>query len=575
MKCTPLINSPRNLECLKKHSERERTKEKFPQQKLQEDIVAITSPPSERKNQVIPIDVSLTQESLQKNKKATWKDKLSSLNQSSQPTRSFQTLVQESTSKEKVCSPFWTSLCKENSKMLWLPTKTDCVDLDLKSLNTSSNIPEPLLQSLKILRMIPQMNCQETLSLSLQSSQQGTMEAENTTKTMVTRKMRIYPNKEQKQLFEKCLGVHRYFYNKANAYLKQVSGTEEFKKSLSMISLRKKLLKSDSELTEEELWQKDVPYDTRQLSLKQLVTSYKTSLALKRAGLIKSFNISFLRKKSPRQIFYVDNRALKVIKDNQLHIFTQRLKNKKQLRQRKRDRKKIASFLEGKNESDVVIQKLDCGKWYICLLKEKEKPIYDSPMYKSVFLDPGVRTFQSFYSPEGLCGKIGDDYGVKYIAPLLQKHDLMQSIGKKKKSSLLRTKVKNIVDDLHRKTSKFLCDCFQSIVIPPFETQSMVMIPKNTRRKINSKVARNMMTLSHYRFQQCLRVQANKYQRRVITMNEAYTSKTCGCCGTINDKLGGSKTFNCKNCHLSIDRDLHAARNLCLKTMTGSMVQFP
>ncbi len=151
----------------------------------------------------------------------------------------------------------------------------------------------------------------------------------------------------------------------------------------------------------------------------------------------------------------------------------------------------------------------------------------------------------------------------------------MQSLGKRKRCSLLRTKVRNIVDDLHRKASKFLCDSFQSIVIPPFETQNMVMIPKTTRRRITSKVARNMLTLSHYRFQQCLNYQVKKYQRQMILMNEAYTSKTCGRCGAINDKLGGSKTFKCKDCHLEIDRDLHAARNLCLKTMTGSMVQGP
>jgi putative transposase len=368
--------------------------------------------------------------------------------------------------------------------------------------------------------------------------------------------------------------VHRFFYNKGNAFLKEVSGTEEFKKSLSLISLRKKVLKSDADLTEEESWQKEVPYDTRQLSLKQLVTSYKTSLALKKKGLIQSFDVAFLKKKSPRQVFYVDKGALKVDDQGDLHVFPRRLKEKKKIRQRKRDKKKLKEFLEGSIDCDVVVQKMDCGKWYVCIPKEKERPIYESPKYQSVFLDPGVRTFQTFYSPEGICGKIGDDYGVNFVAPLLEKHDLMQSLGKSKRCSLLRTKVRNIVDDLHRKTARFLCDCFQSIVIPPFETQNIVMIPKTTRRKITSKTARNMMTLSHYRFQQCLKDQAKKYQRQVFIVDEAYTSKTCGCCGTLNESLGSSKVFRC-SCHLEIDRDLHAARNLCLKTMTGSMVQGP
>lgn len=387
--------------------------------------------------------------------------------------------------------------------------------------------------------------------------------------------MRIYPNKEQKSLFNKCIGVHRYFYNKGNKYLKDVNGTEEFKKSLSFFKLRKEVLKPDSELTDDELWQKDVPYDTRQLAIKQVITAYKTSLALKKKGYIKSFNVSYLKKKAPRQIFCVDKKTIKVDDVGHINMFPRRLKDKQKMRQRKRDRRKLKDFIDGKVDSDVVIQKMDCDKWYICFPKEKERPVYESPLYKSVFMDPGVRTFQTFYSPEGLCGKIGEEYVIKRVSPLLEKHDIMQSLGKNKKCSLLRTKVRNVVDDLHRKTSKFLCETFQTIVVPPFETQDMVMIPKTTRRKITSKVARNMLTLSHYRFQQCLKHQANKYKRVVIHVNESYTSKTCGCCGLINNNLGGSKTFKCKNCHLEIDRDLHAARNLCLKAMTGTMVQVP
>ena len=391
---------------------------------------------------------------------------------------------------------------------------------------------------------------------------------------MKTRKVRIYPNNEQKILFNKCLGVHRYFYNKGNAFLKEAS-PEEFKKHLSLPSIRKKVLKSDSDLLEEEQWQKEVPYDTRQLALKQLITSYKTSLTLKKKGLIKSFNIQYLKKKSPRQVFYIDKNALKVNDNGLLSIFPRRLKDKRKIRNRKRDRKKLKNYLDGNIQCDTIIQKQACGKWYICIPKEETKPIYEEASYKSVFLDPGVRTFQTFYSPEGLCGKIGDDYSINYIAPLLEKYDLMKSLGKKRKCSLLITKTRNVIDDLHRKTSKFLVDSFESIIIPPFETQQMVMIPKTTRRKINSKVARNMMALAHYRFQQCLLYQAKKYGRKVISMEESYTSKTCGCCGKLNDKLGSSKVFKCSICLMEADRDLHAARNLCLKTLAGSMVHGP
>ena len=74
---------------------------------------------------------------------------------------------------------------------------------------------------------------------------------------------------------------------------------------------------------------------------------------------------------------------------------------------------------------------------------------------------------------------------------------------------------------------------------PIFETSRMV---SRGGRKINSKTARSMLTWSHYAFRALLKAKAELYPWvKVIECNEAYTSKTCGCCGVINHKLGGSK----------------------------------
>ena len=43
------------------------------------------------------------------------------------------------------------------------------------------------------------------------------------------------------------------------------------------------------------------------------------------------------------------------------------------------------------------------------------------------------------------------------------------------------------------------------------------------------------------------------------------TSKTCGCCGKINAKLGGAKTFQCSHCGYEADRDANGARNILLR----------
>ena len=59
----------------------------------------------------------------------------------------------------------------------------------------------------------------------------------------------------------------------------------------------------------------------------------------------------------------------------------------------------------------------------------------------------------------------------------------------------------------------------------------------------------------------------------MIECDEWYNCKTCGYCGVINDKLGGSKVFKCKqeNCQQNLigsDHDIHTARNILLCYLT-------
>ena len=72
------------------------------------------------------------------------------------------------------------------------------------------------------------------------------------------------------------------------------------------------------------------------------------------------------------------------------------------------------------------------------------------------------------------------------------------------------------------------------------------------------------MSLQHYNFKEKL---LNTKELNVHIVNEAFTSKTCGCCGKINHLLGGNKIFKCTSCELSIDRDINGARNIYLKYM--------
>lgn len=210
--------------------------------------------------------------------------------------------------------------------------------------------------------------------------------------------------------------------------------------------------------------------------------------------------------------------------------------------------------------------------------KEQKTPIYDTKAYNNVFLDPGVKTFQSFYTPEGICGKIGDEFCKTYLDGIYKKIDHLCSLksNKTRKSKtrynmnkrccLLRDKLKNKINDLHWKTCNFLCGHFQNIFIPSFEVKGMTY---KKDRNIGSKTTRNMIGLSHFKFKERLLYCGKTNHNNIYIVPEHYTSKTCGACGEIHKRLGGDRIFTCPSCNVKLDRDYNGARNICLKTFSS------
>ena len=134
----------------------------------------------------------------------------------------------------------------------------------------------------------------------------------------------------------------------------------------------------------------------------------------------------------------------------------------------------------------------------------------------------------------------------------------------------IRQKIRNLVDEVHKKLTKWLVSNYEMILLPQFETSQMVT---RAKRRIGSKTARQMLTWSHYRFQQRLLNKTREYRgSQVIVCDEAYTSKTCGHCGKLHEKLGGNKTFKCPYCDIRMDRDMNGARNILLRYLTLNRV---
>jgi len=220
--------------------------------------------------------------------------------------------------------------------------------------------------------------------------------------------------------------------------------------------------------------------------------------------------------------------------------------------------------------TELVYQR---GKWFACfpIVVPETQTLSD----QVIALDPGNRTFLTGFDGETVLeiGK-GDIGRINRLCSHLDKlYSRMSKVSKRqrykmrKAANRMRERIQSIVKDLHNKAAKILTDNYKLIFLPTFETSQMVLKPT---RKINKKSVRNMLTWSHYKFAQHLIQSAARQGVIVVRCNESYTSKTCGNCGHIHQKLGGAKVFKCPKCQVKLNRDVNGARNIMIRALQAT-----
>jgi putative transposase len=165
-----------------------------------------------------------------------------------------------------------------------------------------------------------------------------------------------------------------------------------------------------------------------------------------------------------------------------------------------------------------------------------------------------------------LCLKLDASISERQAQPRRRDHKRFENESVKREHRI-RARVKNLVNDAHKRMAKDLTNRFDTIVVPIFETQRMVrrpLHPKDPLRKINNKTARMLMTLSHYKFRQYLAHRCAVDGAEFVLCTEEYTTKACPFDGLLMD-VGSSKTFTCSHCHFTADRDEKAAFCLAVK----------
>jgi len=360
---------------------------------------------------------------------------------------------------------------------------------------------------------------------------------------MVTKskKIRIYPNSEQKIIFKKWFAASRFVYNKTVEHLKDKNNKANW------INIKLWLLKIVPD------WCKTVPFQIKGIAIKDACIAVKNA-KINYKKYSKFSLVKFKSVKNKSESIFITKSAIK--KNGIYPTILGKLIYSEPLPENILDSRLI----------------FDDGQYFLCVnyaSNVKNKSILGD---RVVSLDPGVRTFQTFFS-EDSCGKIGK-YSINKIQRLCYHMDNLigrteLTTGKKKrrmKKAVLkmRIKIKNLINELHYKTINFLFYNFDIILLPTFETSNMV---KRGKRKINSKTARQMLTLSHYQFQQKIINKSKEVNKKVILTNEAYTSQTASWNGEIV-KVGSSKQIKSKG--IVMDRDYNGARGIMLRALVDT-----
>lgn len=504
-------------------------KEKFDISEQQEVSVSMTVQAS--KKTVARRKTTATAASRLQSKKTTSKDKSVSCSQDSQTTPFSKMLGLDSTLNESSsysCSKNvqWDELVKS-----LLPIETDFADLDLNFLNGSSlrTLLNSWFSNNKNYRLNRSL-LQTCFPLS-QCFHVEFTDSENTVQR--SRKIRVYPNKDQKQILNNWFGASRFAYNKTVEFLKQPNTKSQWK------SIKTGLLHEMPE------WSKEVPYQIKSVAIRdccQAVSNAKRKF--KQTG--KFNEVKFRSKKRGDNNLFIPQSA--VSENGVYHTILGKLKTAELL-------------WKPKHDCRFVFQN---GRYFVIVPIDVAVKRPDNQRLSACSLDCGVRTFQTVFSKE-LIIKVGE-HDFQRIFRYCYNLDKLISRKKKEKSNKfnkamqrIRWKVRDLIDEIHNKLAVVLCRMFDVIYIPTFETHDMVS-------KLRHKTSRAMLGWAHYRFKQKLKSKAEEYSCRVIDCTEEYSSKTCGECGEISS-IGGKEVWTCKHCGCVHDRDINGARNILLKQL--------
>lgn len=357
-------------------------------------------------------------------------------------------------------------------------------------------------------------------------------------------KYRLYPTKEQENLFVQHFGHCRYIYNWGlNQKLEQY---QKHGKSDSCIDLINKMVQLKKQKDTE--WLKDVNSQSLQMSLRNLDNAF-TRFFRKKTKFPKFKN------KRGNQSFQCPQDCL-IDFDNQL-LSIPKFRNKNKIKVR------IDRKFEGKIKT-VTVSKNKSGKYFAAVLVEIPEELPSKPMViadRTIGIDLGLKDFATLSTGE----KISNPRNLKKSLDKIKY--LHYKLSKTKKRSKRREKAKIRLAKAYEKISNQRNDFLHKLsykLTHDNQVDTICMEDLNVRGMMkNYRLAQSISDVSWSRFVELLKYKCDWYGKNLYQIGRFEpSSKMCSCGKLNNDLKLRDREWTCQNCGATHDRDILAAQNI-------------
>jgi len=206
-----------------------------------------------------------------------------------------------------------------------------------------------------------------------------------------------------------------------------------------------------------------------------------------------------------------------------------------------------------------TLSKTPTGEYFVSILVETDHKKLPKTG-KSVGIDLGIKDFV-ITSDEF---KYKNNRYTKTYDKKLKEHQ--QHLSRKIKGSNRYNKQKLKVAKLHKKITNSRLDNLHKVSTELIKKYDIIFLEDlNIKGMIkNHKLSKHIADVSWGKFITLLEYKAEWNDKQIVRIDRFFpSSKTCNCCGYINQNLDLSiREWTCPSCKSKLDRDLNASKNI-------------